>query len=69
MELCEQSVAIDKELVAVGVSALDFLEDRSGLGWRLGLLGNCCKSLGQHAKAIEQYEQSLSMAEELGDRE
>ena len=28
----------------------------------------CYTSLGQHAKAIEQYEQSLAIFEELGDR-
>ena len=42
--------------------------DRKGEAITIGLMGNAYKNLGQHAKAIEHLQRSLTMKRELGDR-
>jgi len=42
--------------------------DRKGEAITIGLLGNCYKRLGQHAKALEFLQRALTMKRELGDR-
>jgi CHAT domain-containing protein/Tfp pilus assembly protein PilF len=42
--------------------------DRKGEAITIGLIGNCYKKLGQHAKALEYLQRALAMKRELGDR-
>ena len=43
-------------------------KDRKNEAITIGLMGNCFKRLGQHAKALELLQTSLAMKRELGDR-
>ncbi len=43
-------------------------KDRKGEAITLGLIGNCHKKFGDHAKALEYLQRALTMKRELGDR-
>lgn len=43
-------------------------QDAKGEAITLGLIGNCHKKFGEHAKALEYLQQALAMKRELGDR-
>jgi CHAT domain-containing protein/Flp pilus assembly protein TadD len=42
--------------------------DRNGEAITIGLIGNCYKKFGEHAKALEYLQRALAMKRELGDR-
>ena len=42
--------------------------DRKGEAITLGLIGNCYKKFGDHAKALDYLQRALAMKRELGDR-
>jgi len=43
-------------------------KDRKGEAITLGLIGNCYKKFGDHAKALDYLQRALTMKRELGDR-
>ena len=43
-------------------------KDAKGEAITLGLIGNCYKKFGDHAKALEYLQQALLMKQKLGDR-
>jgi CHAT domain-containing protein/tetratricopeptide (TPR) repeat protein len=64
----EQGASIALPLYERTLAAYQAAHDRHGEAITLGLIGNCYKRLGQHAKALDSLNRALTMKRELGDR-